>query len=334
MAYSTNWFDLIENQIADFHYDDEGAARLTMTKTGGIVSAILVPEGGTSRPLDSSPSGEIAIPFPALDEEFASEVEKNYELQVRYEDGDVALLQLKRQNPAILKERFNIEKPEGYTIAGRNNFIVGDGPLRRDVSLKAERGKGVDIAPFSCPVFKSPELNTASQILSWIFDGQICIGPRKSSSYPTVTEEMAAVRDAQDSIQCGDLCWIWAAVAHNHGLTFRFVGLYSYGPRFPDLVSKSHAVVELDTEDGPVLLDLWGNRIFYADGRFLSTEDLITALRVKNQFVLSHSLANVDNIEVMYKNKERGKIKTLFSGVEDYKNVYLNYVEISSVQTV
>jgi len=325
---------LVDNRVGDFTYDDAGDAVLRFENPIQPRSAQIVPEGGAFINLEDMPDNALKIPFSALDKQFPNEVEKRYDLFALSIDGQTAHLQLNRQNPEILNKTFKIDCKIGYTIAGQNNFVVPEELISNEVPLSQSHGESADISTFHSVIYSNPELNMAANILSWIFDGKICIGPRQAQGHKNVVDEIQAVREGRDALQCGDLCKMWGTIAIHHGLNFRFVGLYSYGPRSEDLIAKSHAVVEIDTNDGPVLLDLWGNRIFSKGGRYLSLKEIIQALRVDGDFVLSHSLSCIPEVDITNKNGEESTIKSFYSGIEEYTNTYLNHIEIGQVKLV
>lgn len=324
-------FGLVENQVADFAYLKDGSARLHLTKPDRIIAARLEPHGGEARALEVTAEGDITIPFPELDPLYEDEIEKHHDLIIEYADGDVSFLELRRQNPVSLKRHLNIESQNGYTIAGRNNFLDRKPIAKTVVYVDKARAEGIDTRAFKHTIFPSPELNKAAEILSWIFDGRVHIGPRENLTYASVSEQMQAVREGRDSLQCGDLCTVWAEIACHQQLSFRMVGLYSYGPQVADLVAMSHAVVELDTSQGPVILDLWANRLFYGEGRYLSLQDMIDLLRIQRSFVMSHSIAFNPNAEMAYRNSEYTTVNSLYRGIENYEHIYLNWVSIGEV---
>jgi len=175
-------------------------------------------------------------------------------------------IELIRQSPLLLKNKFDYDHAEGYTILGRRSIKVGTdtpsnkGPLRfvgkSDISLPASPGVP-EIAPY-------PELRQAAALVAYISNHKIRGGPINSRYEDFLAQPLSTkwelLEKGRVAVMCQGLRDLFLhASAGVEGVKLRAVELYNYAPAFPKLITYGHSSSEVwvSALNKWVLIDAW-----------------------------------------------------------------------------
>lgn len=206
--------------------------------------------------------------------------EQSYVLEFQDANDQPHSIELIRQSPGELLEAFEFDKVDGYTILGSNTLLFSNGDV--DSAHVLDRSYSEDFTVNDAVANADliyPELHIAADIVGTLYAQPLSFGPRDRGGAKSLIEEIENIRNGADGIQCAGFRELWGHASEDHGLIFRYVGLYSYAPYFDDLTPYSHAIAEVMTDDGWKAIDPWNNAAFRVRERYVSAEELRQAVK-------------------------------------------------------
>jgi len=196
-------------------------------------------------------------------------------------------IELIRQTPAYLAS-IGIDKPDGYTIAGRTNLAL---PMKVDIQSQAGiQFKPTEIKPYlSIPkeVYdrlktNNPTVLEAVRLTNVFYSKPIRVGTAGISQAQfnalPIDSRLDLIWSGKSAFQCAGLRDMWLEMAASSNIIpkVRRVGAYNYYPPFQDLVPYSHALAEFWVPEWNkwVGIDPWYGMMFRLDGILLDTTEL------------------------------------------------------------
>lgn len=240
---------------------------------------------------EQSINAEYSIVVLALKKTCLNENEKKATARIQFNEGCIPneYIELVRQSPKWLMDRFGFKRDNGYSILGRRSVQVGTGqppsmgPLRfvgrADIDLSNVSVNG--IAP---ELQKYAQLTQAAKIMTLLWSKDFLSGPT-SIPYSEFLqhgfqEKLSLIREGRFAIMCQGMRDLFLHAAVQNGLRVRAVEALNYPASFPDLTNYSHSTVEIwiDSLNKWVLADPWvGVSVVDSDGKILSAEEISSA---------------------------------------------------------
>lgn len=216
-------------------------------------------------------------------------------------------IEVLRQSPSDLKRMYNFDQPTGYNVLGRTSINL---PKKTDkvIAIRESLDPALpDItAYYPNEEKKYPiEIEESVAIIKMIWDNPLNIGPNNNQDYEkfSAIEKLKLLQESKWSAQCAGIRNIFKefAVASTNINEVRDVNLYQYYPEFPDLITNSHAVVEIYSKELNkwVMIDPFFASIFMQDDNYLNAQDIASMdheqrKKIKNlNFVPSRSIENI-----------------------------------------
>ena len=177
--------------------------------------------------------------------------------------ADESWFELIRQSAQWLKQKFNFDKPDGYSILGRRSINVCGGPLYSAEALEfAGRPSLPQIRPAGGSRF--PEVKMATGLLEFLWCQPVAQGPT-SRSYSDFLQhsfeaKLEIVQNGEFALMCQGMRDLFLHASEGiEGLNVRAVEAFNYGRHIPDLISYGHSTAEIWIEelDKYVIFDPW-----------------------------------------------------------------------------
>lgn len=194
-------------------------------------------------------------------------------------------MEVLRQSSDLLKKRWSFNKPDGYSIIARSSIQL---PEDKKVFYSSERYSvpykekitSLSISSFYPEKSLDPAIDESVAIMRYIWDGNITTGPNNYRSAASLDpiERLSLIRQGKWSVQCADTRNIFLdlAISSPKISHSRYVGLYLYYPPFRDLITPSHAVAEIYSENLQkwIMVDPWFGAIYRLGNKYLSAADI------------------------------------------------------------
>jgi len=196
----------------------------------------------------------------------------------------IGYIELLRQSAKDLKQYYNFEKKDGYTILGRTNIILPEGKKfinsNIPIIIPSRRPYPVSIKEFYPHERYEPEITEAIAAIRYLWSEPINIGPTNQildSSYG-VLRRLEMLRQGEWSTQCSDFRTLFNnLVLHSNIIRkVRRVELRQHFPTFTDLIVNSHSISEIYVEGLHkwIAVDPWFGYLFTVDGKYVNTQEI------------------------------------------------------------
>lgn len=201
----------------------------------------LSPDDLLTSPADNIVRGdEITIPLPRDEPD-----DTEYSIAVRFGDSS---LELVRQSEQWLKNKFDFDKPGGYTILGRRDIDTPFGLETESSRVEFVGKSGISAKPMG----DSPYLavRKATGLLHYLWGQPVKQGPTSLPYNEFLQKPMASklqiIRDGDFAVMCAGFRDLFLhAAANKTSLKVRAVAAMNYSPPMNGLLSYSHATTEI-----------------------------------------------------------------------------------------
>jgi hypothetical protein len=163
-----------------------------------------------------------------------------------FADGE--WIEFVRQSPQWLKQNFDFDKPDGYTILGRRSISVLTGQDASVPALTFHGRPALDVAP--CGSSKYPEVCLAEGLMKQLWQEPLKQGPT-SLSYDAFlqlpyAEKLRRIRFGEFAVMCqGTRDMFLHGSEGVAGLKARGVEAYNYSPQLAGLTCYGHSTAEI-----------------------------------------------------------------------------------------
>jgi hypothetical protein len=206
-------------------------------------------------------------------------------------------IEIVRQSPSFLKARYDFDKPDGYSIAGRRSVRLPQAEEKKSVEIVDGEAIPLVVATQLAPEIVARigegrrELKQAARLISFMNEQPARVGPIKNTpdAAADAAARLDAIRGGESAVQCQGFRDIWLELAvRMPGVErVRSVAAYNYFPPFADLITFSHALAEIYVSDEGrwILIDPWFGFSLRHAGRFLGVGDLTALRRNENEVI-------------------------------------------------
>ena len=197
----------------------------------------------------------------------------------------IGYIEILRQSESDLKNLYNFDKPGGYYVLGRTSLrLPKESHKNQTVSLAPKKGY---LLPDLTNYYLSKqegggpgEIQESIALIKFIWDKPLSLGPSNNHVDEKLgpLERLELLRNNNWSAQCTAIRDIFRELAlASHKITkVRNVDLFQYYPPFPDLITNSHSVIEIYSQqlDKWIMVDPYFATIFMQGQQYLNTEEI------------------------------------------------------------
>jgi hypothetical protein len=270
-------------------------------------------------------------------------------LTIREDHSGPYYMEIVRQPPVWLKEKFDFESKNGYSILGRGSLEVKAKPRKSstvitysgvpDVTLIASQ----DVSSLSRQIGEIEELLIASKIIRAIWDGEVQDSPTLKSYSDFVCQpfenKLNQIRRGEFPVSCQGIrdLFLHGSLAFE-GFQARAVNAFNHCPQFPDLIAYTHATAEVYVQSLAkwVLCDPWAGFVLATpEGKLVSAEEVarqsdhLAAIPLVDQILQYHTGSDKTTSQVSRRPIEVDVCKYTFTDVGHVPayTSYFRYIE-------